>query len=171
MSDYEEVIYWFTAHDAGVVWDTDPNNMDGHDIGTYATTSSDNDQQDMNANSATADNIGDISTVELRAFGYGDGGDMMEYIPEFLVGGTGATYTWVPPNGIGNAAYDATWRDITADGAAPSPWTWTDVNGLGCAIVYMKEGKANTMGIATIEIRVTFRKPVQPGYGVMPSLY
>ena len=170
MSDYEEVIYWFTGHNAANEWETNPAGLDNNNIGDYASTDNDNDAQEENANNAITNNIGEISAVELRAFGYGDGGDYIIYAPNFLIGGAGATFNWIPPNGIGAAAYDA-WRDITADPAAPDPWTWTDVNGLDCTLTYMKDGKANILYISTLEIRVTFRQPVQPGYSILPFHY
>lgn len=171
MSDYETEIYWFTAHDAAAEWTNNPASLDNNNTADYASTETDLDTQTENANNAPSDFIGDISKVELRAFGYSvDGGDYIVYTPIFLVGGAGNTFNWTPPAGIGAATYDA-WHDITSDPAAPTVWTWADINGLDCSLQYMKDAKANLLYISTLEIQVTFRQPIGPGYSLIPSIY
>ena len=78
--------YYFSAHDVDVVWTNLPDNMTDGDTGTYAYTVTNLDVQLNNANTCPGTDLGTISAVELRTYGYMEDNDTIELQPVF--GGT-----------------------------------------------------------------------------------
>ena len=151
--ELKEGIYYFNAYTIGV-W-TNPDNMvDGY-TGTYGTTSNDGDTQVLTGNTCDGTDLGTISTVEIRAYGYGDADDKLELTPVFT-GGDGDLHSAAP----GTSPVWSAWYDITSDTNAPSPWTWSAVQSLDFKVIFTKAGKANTMHCAKVEIRVTYTPAV-----------
>ena len=146
-----DLTYYFNGHSASA-W-TDPNNFDdGLNLDTFASVSSDSDVHEFNSNTCPGTDLGTITKVELRVYGYGDGNDQLELTPVFA-GGDGDVHETVPVVSPGGwSAY----IDITNDTNAPSPWTWAAVQALECDVVRDTVSKANAMYGSMVEIRVTY---------------
>jgi len=147
-----EVTYYLDGYNASFPWDNDPEKMVDNILTNYATTKSDGDIQVLNSNTCPGTNLGTITKVEVRYYGYGDGDDKLNITCK-------ADAHQTIPN-----ASPATWSsyiDITNDSVAPDPWTWADIQACGMNLTYIKVGKANLMYIAKAEIRVTYT-PVGP---------
>ena len=149
--------YYFNAYDSTTPtdWTNLPANMVDGDTGTYASTTTNLDVQLNNANTCPGTDLGTISVVELRTYGYMEADDTIELQPVF--GGTvdGADYPWTPPVGEGSANWSP-YFDITADGGAPGSWAWSDVQNLDVNVNYIKVGGASSTYISIVEIRVTY---------------
>lgn len=163
-----EVTYYFTLPMIAGGWTGGGLMVDGK-LDTFAYTSSDGDTAQLYTNNCPGTNLGTISKVELRVYGYGDGDDRIDLTPRF--GSpitTGKEYQLTMPSSAGWSAY----IDITNDPKAPSPWTWSDITSelLRCYVEFDKVGKANTMYCAKVEIRVTYTPlPPPPQISVNPT--
>jgi len=146
-----EVTYYFNAYDTVTEkWETTPANMvDGTDA-SYAATTVDGAVQKLTANTCPGTDLGTITKVELRFYGYGDADDETIIRPVFA-GGDGANHTIVPGVTAGWKAY----QDITNDPNAPS-WTFAAVVVLDCDVEVNDVAKGNTTRVGEVEIRVTY---------------
>ncbi|GAJ21166.1 unnamed protein product, partial [marine sediment metagenome] len=68
-----EVTYYFNAYTVGV-WGNPQNMVDGS-LTTYGSTSTKNATQILTGNDCPGTDLGMITKVEIRAYGYGDGDD------------------------------------------------------------------------------------------------
>ncbi len=143
-----EVTYYFNSRSTGN-W-TDPDNMIDGLIANFASTSSNGTEETLDGNTCPGDDLGTITKVEARIYGYGDADDRLYYQPIFDAG-------------LGNARYHVSatptwtnWVQIQNDPNAPDPFTWADVLNLDYKVLFTKTGKANTMRCAKVEIRVTY---------------
>jgi hypothetical protein len=144
--------YYFTAYDAGVTWATNPANMvDGTET-NYASTTTNNDAQLLNVNNCTGTDLGAITSVEIRAYGYYSGNDEITLVPIFN-GATGDDHTSAVPATTGAWG---TWFDITSDTNAPGTWAWTDVVNLDTTVNYVKSGGAALTYVGEVEVRVNY---------------
>jgi hypothetical protein len=150
--------YYFNAYDAGATWATNPANMvDGTDA-SYASTVVNNDVQLLNTNNATGTDLGEILSVEIRAFGYYSANDQVTLTPIFT-GGTGDGHIGAVPATTG--AWGV-WFDITTDTNAPGTWTWADIVNLDTNVQYVKSGGAQTTYVGEVEIRVNYTANTAP---------
>jgi len=145
-----EVTYYWTARNMD--WDTHPEYMVDGILANYTSTSSDGDIERITTNTCLGTDLGTISKVEIRCYGYGDGDDRIDIKPIF--GGTspGDSHQTTPASSPGWGTY----VDITNDNNAPSPWTWSDVQALYAYITKENVSKGNIMYCAKVEIRVTY---------------
>ncbi|MDD5082734.1 MAG: hypothetical protein PHU08_05110 [Dehalococcoidales bacterium] len=150
-----EVTYYFNAYTIGV-W-TDPGKMVDGDTGTFGYTSTKNAEQVLTGNSCPGTNLGIITKVELRLYGYGDGDDRQDLMPVYN-GAAGDTRQITPASSPGWTAY----VDITTGTNAPAVWTWNDVVTLDVKDKFVAIAKGNTAYCARIDIRVTYETPT-PG--------
>jgi len=154
-----EIIYEFTAKHATVDWETTPEKMvDGTET-SYAETTNDGEVQLLITNECDGSDLGTISMVEMRAYGYGDEDDRV-YLRAVYVAGDG----YNTPETPGATPGWTGWRDKTEHPNAPSPWTWSDVQALDCDVEFTKVAKGNTMHIGMVQIRVTYTTGPTPGW-------
>ena len=150
----DSATYYFDAHDAVTVWTNNSDNMTDGSTGTYASTDR-AEVQLNNSNTCPGTDLGTISVVELRTYGYMVDDDTIELQPVF--GGTvdGDLYPWTLPVGAGNADWSP-YFNITSDLGAPGSWTWNDVIILDVNVDYIKVGGGDLTYIAIVEIRVSY---------------
>jgi len=103
-----EVSYYFNSKST-TVW-TDAAKMIDHILTNYATTSSDGDIEILDGNTCSGTDLGSITKVEIRAYGYGDGDDRIDLTPIFS-GGDGDEHQTTPGVTAGWGAF----QDITSD--------------------------------------------------------
>jgi len=156
-----EVTYYFNGHATGVVceqfWSLNVANFVDNNLETFESTSIDGCICELDENTCPGDNLGAITKVELRVYGYGDGDDRIDLTPVFA-GIPGNEYQLTMPSTAGWSAY----ADITSDPALGVPWDWSIVQGLDCKAEFDKVAKGNTMYGAKMEIRVTYTPSAPP---------
>lgn len=151
--------YYFNSYDAGgEEWETTPANMvDGTET-TYASTNNNVEIQLLNANNATGTNLGTITSVEIRAYGYySDLTDQVRLRPVF-VAGDGDNHDGAVPSSAGWG----TLFDITADTNAPGTWTWADVQNMNMDVEHYRSGGPSITYVGEVEIQVTYTPNVAP---------
>ena len=136
--------YYFDGNSASD-W-TNPSNMDDGGTGTYGNSSSSGDRHAYNSNTATATDIGKITKVEIRMYGYwADGGALTNCVDCTMSSGSNfkidfnTTPQWRP------------YEDITSDKAL---WTWTDINDLTMTVDQDYNG--TEVRVYATQIRVTY---------------
>ena len=155
------MIYYFNAYEAGKEWDTNPAYMVDNDTMTYASTATNNDEQNQNGNTYSGTNWGTILSVEIRAYvsrSNPAGSATVNLTPVFTAG-AGSTYSC----GILTSAWSS-WFNITSATNAPSPWNWSNVTSLDCYVAAYIPG-TNTLYCGIVEIRVNYTNvaPYQTG--------
>lgn len=150
--------YYFDDYDSGgLEWSTNPSNMTNNSVATFASTSTDSQVQRLTSNSATSSDNGEISTVELRVYGYQTNGSdgQVRLRPRFGGSTNGSYYDYVLPENSGSADWSS-YFDITADGSAPSTWSWSDVDNLDVDVTFDKGADGNnTAFVSLVQVRVT----------------
>lgn len=150
-----EVTYYF---DVGVAeWFPEAAVFDG-DLGTFASTATEGRQCFGHSNTCPGDDLGTITKVEGRLYGYGDGDDLITF----------EAYNWARmallnsiPWPAGDSPMWSPYLDITE---GTYPWVWGNgiqeesygVQGIDVNIRYNKVAKGNTVYCAKMEIRVTY---------------
>ena len=114
----DTIIYEFTARNAAPAdpWDTSPTKMIDGTNTSYAETASGHDEEELTGNEGDGTDLGSISRVELRAYGYGDGGDKVYLKPVFGGADDGDDHTVL----VQGAPDWSAWQDITSDPNNPS---------------------------------------------------
>ena len=139
------VTYYWTAK-TGDGWETTPECMYDNILTNYAETDNDGEYEDLITNNCPGTDLGVITKVELRVYGYGDGGDWIDLYP------FNTSYKLVPGTSPDWTAY----ADITDDDDAPAPWEWSDIQNLDVRVQYEKLDAAKVMYCAKVEMRVTY---------------
>lgn len=155
------ISYHFNSKSTSV-W-TDPEKMIDNILTNYAYTSSDGAMEVLDGNNGPGTNLGTITKVEIRAYGYGDGNDRIDVTPVFGGSSDGDTHQTTP--GVSPGSWGI-YQDITNDTNHPSPWAWSDVQAIDCKVIKLNVSKGNVMYCAKVEIIVTF---TPPGGGVAIS--
>ena len=144
------VKYYFNSYDVGVEeWATTPEKMVDNNIANYASSALVDDIELLDGNTCAGINLGTITKVEIRSYGYGANGTVQIRLIPVFTGGDGdihVTSNFVAP-GWSN------WIDITSDTNAPGTWNWTNVQNLDMDV------KCNGTGNAfcsKVEIQVTY---------------
>ncbi len=157
-----DVTYYFDSYDAGETWATSPANMTDGDTGTFASASTNGDTQLLNGNTCDGSDMGTITAVEYRVYGYNSDTTRVniETTPIFS-GGNGPTANvcdWT-------AAAWSDYVDITSVTNAPNPWTWSAVDALAMRVNMARAlAQARYAYVARIELRVTYT-PAAPDGG------
>jgi len=153
------VTYYFNAYDVGEAWFYNPENMvDGSiETGDYAHSNGVGDIQLLTGNTCPGENLGKITKIELRAFGWVNiyGFDKV-YLKPLFSGGDGSAHD------VGS--FYNTWSayvDITSDPNAPGSWDWANVVALDCEVKDY-EGTNNYPGVHKVEIRITYSEAGPP---------
>jgi hypothetical protein len=126
--------YYFDSLDTGgqaYVWETNPSYMIDGNTSTYASTTINDDLEKITGNTCSGTDLGPISQVKLRAYGYYSS-NQQDIILEPVFGGSypGDRYFCQ----ITDSAGWSSWLDITDDVVAPPTWTWSDVASLDCNV-------------------------------------
>jgi hypothetical protein len=159
--DASEVVYYFDGYDdiaqGGEAWAYDPGFMVDGNIPFFARTSVNDDVELCDNNTCSGSDLGAISKVEIRCFGYYYFLDSQADIilrPVFL-GQDGYNHNFVT-----SIAGDwSSWFDITYDNNLPWSWDWDDVRDLDCDVEAEKDiyGPPSFMLFCSkVEVRVTY---------------
>ncbi len=149
-------MYYFNSYDNNIDWTTNPVNMADGNTSTYASTTIDGDLERCNGNTCPGITIGNISKVELRAYGYYET-NQHDIILRPVFGGAnpGSDYNYETTPTAGWSP----WFDITDDNASPVNWNWTDIANLDCEVTAEDipgGGPAFTLYCSKVEIRVMY---------------
>ena len=156
--DSDQKKYIFNGYDNNEAWSTNPGYMVNGNIYLFSTTTVNADVELCNNDNCSGVNFGPISKVEIRAYGYRNGGGSLKLRPVFS-GGDGDDHVF----SLSMWAQWSTWYDITNDTNAPSSWTWNDVKNLDCDVESVIDGLPwYTVACSQVEIRVTYSQPVAP---------
>jgi len=151
--------YDYDGYDSGgEEWSTNPGNMVNNNTSSYASTSTDGDIELITSNDATSTDLGEINSVEVRAYGYQtNGADGQVFIrPVFSGSSDGDNHTFTPNENLGSTDWSS-YFDITTDTNAPATWTWTDIDDLDFDIEFNKGAlPSNTVFISIVQIRVSY---------------
>jgi len=153
----EVTYYWDNYGEGGSSTWGDPSYMIDGILTNYAYTANDGELAPLGETTSPGSNLGTISKVELRAYGYGDGDDRIDlsFNNEGSVGSP--EYQLTVPASPGWSSYVDVTNDPSVDG-----WTWAKIKDLTAETSYYlfvefdKSGKGNTMHCAKVEIRVTY---------------
>jgi hypothetical protein len=159
--DASESVYYFDQYMAmGEEWATLPGNMVDGSTSNYATTTLSSDIELCLNNTCTGNDLGTISKVEIRCYGYYTGINQRDIIlrPVFL-GGDGNNHVYMTTPSAGWSQ----WFDITSDNNAPDPWTWLRVRDLDCDVEAASGMGSFTLKCSKVEIRVTYTINYAPG--------
>lgn len=146
------VTYYFDSYDNRTDWATNPGCMVDGNISTYASTYINGDVERCDGNTCPGDDLGNISRVELRVYGYYTSIQRDIILQPLFDGTPGSEYTYQATS----TANWSEWFDITDDNSAPSNWQWTDVDCLDCDV---KAGSGEfefTLYCSKVEIRVSY---------------
>ena len=107
----------------------------------------------LTGNNCTGTDLGNISKVEIRAYGYSLQAEEYVSLRPVFTGGDGTDHDAVLP--LATGAWGS-YIDITTDTNAPSPWTWSNVSTLDCDVVCHHTPPTDYNYVAKVEIRVTY---------------
>jgi len=150
-------IYYFDSLDTDgqeYNWENNPTYMVDGSISTYTSTNINDDLEKLTGNTCSGTNLGSISQVEIRAYGYYTN-DQRDIILEPVFGGSNAGDRYFCQ--ITNSAGWSSWLDVTDDAVAPPTWEWSDVAGLDCNVHASNGGMPFTLYCSKVEIRVRYR--------------
>jgi hypothetical protein len=125
------------------------------DEDTYASTTEDDDVQQLINNTCTGSESGTIDTIYIRAKAYYTGASREVVLQPVFPGGDGDNHSFYPPLGLPNADWSS-WFEITDDTNSHSFWTWRDVKDL---VVKVKVGlgmTGYTVYVSKVEIKVEY---------------
>ena len=153
--DASEVVYYFNSYDPGEAWPANPGNMADGSISTYASFN--NILGPSSVELCTRNtcprfcDLGTISKVELRAYGYYSG-SQRDIILRPVYGGTedGDNYTFQPRTESGWSS----WFDTASD--VETPWSWDDIRSLDCDVEAEDDFGFWTLYCSKVELRVTY---------------
>lgn len=153
-----EIVYVFNGYDAGnEQWTSYPARMVDGIQASYAYTNSNNSVQKLTSNTCLGINLGTITNVEVRAYGYGDGNDSAVLRPVWNGGPAEGNNHKVLAR---TAPGWSTWQGIFNDTGRPSSWTWAAIANLDLDVQYMKSAKPNPLYVGMVQIRVTYTSEV-----------
>ena len=144
-----DITYYFNSKSTSN-W-TDSGYMIDNILTNYAYTSSDGTTETLNGNTCPGSDLGTITKVEIRAYGYGDVDDLLQLMPVFG-GGDGDVHGAAP----GISPVWSSYYDITNDTNAPDWSSWSHIQNLDVKVTFTKVAKGNTMHCAKVEVRVTY---------------
>jgi hypothetical protein len=126
------VTYIFCGYDDSEYWATDPRYMIDGEIGYFASTGYDEDVEWCNGNNCTGQDLGDITRVEIRAFGYTSSYGANIILRAVFNNGQydGENHTFIL--GLYPGSWSQ-WFDIT-DEKNSANWSWNDVYSLDCDV-------------------------------------
>lgn len=144
------VTYYFNAYSSATL--SSPGNLIDGALSTYASSSSNGANEVLSGNTCPGTNLGTISKVEVRGYGYKTGNQTVVFrlVPKFS-GSNGDNHDHY----LSASAAWSSYFDITNDSNAPSSWTWSDIENLDLTATIVK-GPIGTAYYAKIEILVTY---------------
>lgn len=143
------ITYYFHSHSSSQ-WSS-PDQLNDGSLETFARTITDNHTHNHNSNNCPGTDLGDISKVEIRVYGYMDiANGAIRLVPVFS-GGDGDNHD----ASLGTSPEWSIWFDITNDSNAPASWSWSDVQNMDGKVIY-KPSLSDYKYAAKVEIRVTY---------------
>ena len=146
----ETVTYYFNSYDVGTAWSNNPAFMADGDEETIATTTTDTDEELLNANTCIGTDLGTITKVEIRAWGSVSVGSSSVSLTPYFSDLAGDAHN----SGIDTEEGWNAWVDITSDTNAPVGWSWSDISNLDCLVIFSQDFSGAS--VAKVEIQVTY---------------
>ena len=148
-----EISYYFNTYNSGgEEWVDYPQRMVDNDLLFSAQSPDANvpDIQLLTGNTCDGTDLGTISKVELRIYGYTSEANGTILLRPIFSGGDGSNHDV----GIINVAWSS-YIDITSDTNAPATWSWTNIQNLDCDV---ESDSAGTVYVEAnkVEIKVTY---------------
>ncbi|MBE3122961.1 MAG: discoidin domain-containing protein [Thermoplasmata archaeon] len=145
--------YYFDSYYPASGWTNNPQYMVDGNISTFASTSDDEQIEMLDGNTCLGTELGTITKVEIRAYGYyassGNSADI-RLTPFFPIMGTKNTYVFDCTNSPSWSA----WFDITNDSSAPE-WSFSTLTYFDCQV--KSSGSGNfILNCAKVIVRVTY---------------
>jgi hypothetical protein len=155
--DASEITYYFNNYFFGETWANNPGYMVDGNTGTYASTSVGGDVELCNSNTCNGSDLGDISKLELRVYGYYSGGNRSIILRPVFNGNNNLNNHTIYP---GSSPGWTSWVDITNDWPLSGypAWTWTYVMNLDCDVQTQSGSGYWTLFCSKVEMRVTYNK-------------
>jgi hypothetical protein len=154
--DASEIVYYFNSYDNGETWSSNPSYMVDGSTSNYASTGVIGDVELCDANNCSGSNLGVISKVELRSYGYYSGTRRSIILrPVFDGIDDGDDYECETCNEPGWSQ----WIDITNDearGTGEAQWSWNEVKNLNCDVDAGSGFSSFTLYCSKVEMRVTY---------------
>ena len=150
--------YYFDGHSAVSTWLNPDDAFNGTPGSPYSRTNVYPGTSSMTGNSNTcgSTDLGDITKVELRVYGFTSGPNVGSLVITPIIQGTTSIPTTVTSLGtVGSPSYSAS-IDITNYSGAPSNWIWSTVQNLDVIIEGTVNDSTSDIHIALIEIKVTY---------------
>jgi hypothetical protein len=157
----DTTIYYFNSYNSSAEnWGDDPDEMvDGVEGGTYTShyaRDSSGDNQFLDGNTCPGTILGEITKVELRAFGkgrYGDSSTMFTPLFDGTDEGDDHLINWTVQSSSAKGQWED-WWDITNDTNSPVVWNWDDIQNLELKVdSYVVDGSNY---VAKVDIRVSY---------------
>jgi hypothetical protein len=150
------VVYYYDEYDTETGhWDNPSYMVDGL-LSTFSSETH-NSANHLISTNCPALNLGTITKVEIRAYGYtANPGDTIRLDPVYdSYGDVGASFD------LTGSPEWTDWADITTATYMPNPWSWTDfTDETGLVIqVIRNEVEGATMYCAKVELRITYTTP------------
>jgi hypothetical protein len=156
--DASEIVYYFNGYDTNETWSSNPSYMVDGNTSNYASTTLNDDVEFCDNNTCPGNDLGIISKVELRVYGYysGSPGDII-LRPVFNGTNDGFNHS----TRITSSPNWSYWVDITNDHPGPgqpSVWAWSDVDTLGCDVEAEMGMGMCTFYCSKVEVRITYNQ-------------
>ncbi|HDZ54480.1 hypothetical protein LCGC14_0103060 [marine sediment metagenome] len=157
--------YYFNAYDSGTAWTNAPAQMVDGSTSNFAVTGGSDENQRNTASTCDATcgaKSETITKVELRVYACQDNADngWITLTPYFSGSSQGDGHTWsAVPDGNSCETGVAAWSpyfDITSDTNAPGTWGWSDVENLDVNVFGDRQGGADVIHAAQVDIQVTY---------------
>ena len=161
--DASESTFYFDQYMAmGEEWATLPGNMVDGSTSNYSSTTLNSDIELCLNNTCTGTDLGTISKVEIRCYGYYSGMNPRDIIlrPVFSGISDGDNHIFAPSTTGGWSS----WFDITSDTNSPATWDWNRVRDLDCDVEAGTGMGMFTLLCSKVEIRVTYTVNYAPDY-------
>lgn len=144
----DEVTYYFDEYSTSQ-W-TDPSKIVDNDLETYASEATDGQYTRLAGTNGPGTDLGTITKVEIRCYGYGDGNDRIDIA---WISDMSTEYQLTMPLSPDWSSYANVTADPNVDG-----WTWAKVASM-VSLPYLQKdnvAKGNTIYCAKAELRVTY---------------
>jgi len=151
--DASEVVYYYNTYKLEG-WQYYPDLMIDEDGGTFAFETNVNVVEFLFENTCSGEDLGTISKVEIRAYGFYDwgAGDNDIILTPVFNSDDGDDHEF----NCGVYPQWSVWFDITSDTNAPKSWSWEDVQALHCNVISDDDSEEFTLYCDMVQIRVTY---------------
>lgn len=148
------VTFYFNSYDSGGEdWTTTPAQMVDNILTNYAEETTNGIVELLTGNSCPDVEIGEITKVEIRFYGYQSNNEGAKIRLRPVYNGV-TDGTQINEVVLGTSSAWSSWFNITSD--SPSYWDWSFLDNLDCDVVFIRPGAATTGYCSKVELSVTY---------------